>query len=96
MSSYSFSFVVPTKADAIARVSTEFDKHATEYPEDEVARANAVANAIAAINQAADDPAMDLRVSVNGFVSGPLAGGAFTRIDGVGITTNVALVERKA
>ncbi|MBK3333540.1 hypothetical protein [Burkholderia pseudomallei] len=98
--SYSFQFVIQTKAEAEAKLAEEFDKVVASQPTHAQDRAPAIAAALAFINLLADEPDKDIQVGVNGWLSWPYqpaepADPGAIPLQGAAVSATVALIERK-
>ena len=97
--SYSFNIRAASAADAIDAVNHEFDKVVAGQPVHEVDRAQAVANAKAAIDIIAEPlEGEEISVSVNGYVQwrGVMGGEEPVSITGVNISVSAANVIKQA
>lgn len=92
--SYSFTFTAATREAAKEQVSAKLAAVVDQQPVHAVDVEQAKANAFAAIDLLPEDPGRDIQVVASGYVSGTWDGGELTRLTGVSVNVNVALVAR--
>jgi hypothetical protein len=96
--SYSFNVIASNKADAKAAVAAKFDSVVSQQAIHARDRAAVLANAYAVIDMLADNDALDISVSCNGYVSCQdwSALPSVAELTSASITASAGLVNRAA
>ena len=92
--SYSFTITAPNKTDAKAATAAKFDEIVAAQPAHAHDRTQALAAADAFIDMLAEDSTQNVRVAMNGYVSGLWTGTDVTTIQHVAVTVGASLVAR--
>lgn len=95
--SYSFQVQKATKAEALAAIAVEFDNVVRQQSSHQVDRAHAEATAKAFVELLPDNATKDVKVYINGSVSGTgiYEGNDFSGLTSAAVQVQAMLVDRK-